>query len=206
MTSSAPVGMFGPTSHKIGALMTTLLTRLRARPVPSLIAVVALLLAAVFGMAAWLWKDNAATISTEQVVNKTGGYSIAVPDGWTSSQDGRTTTVRSPEKDTLITFGLGRTGPMPVAATLFFQQVGGAYKDVQVFPPEGKKIRGVPALVYGGVGTNDKNTKIRFLAITVQNSPTNYGITVFTQAGSDPKEVLPEVNRVVDSFTKLPAR
>ncbi|MGH3911350.1 MAG: hypothetical protein ACRDRM_11030 [Pseudonocardiaceae bacterium] len=184
--------------------MTTLLTRLRARPIPSLVAVVALLLAAVSGMAAWMLKDNVTT-STEQVVNTTGGYRIEVPDGWTSTQDGRTTKVKSPEGDTLITFGLGRTGPLPVAATLFFQQVGGGYDNVQVFPPEGKKIRGLPALVDGGMGTNDKKEQVRFLAISVENAPTNYGITVFTSAGSDPKTVLPEVNRVVDSFTELPA-
>ncbi|MGH4024012.1 MAG: hypothetical protein ACRDRV_05445, partial [Pseudonocardiaceae bacterium] len=187
------------------ALMTTLLTRLRARPIPSIVAVVALLLAALSGMAAFMLKDNVTT-STEEVVNTAGGYSIQVPDGWTSTQDGRTTKVKSPEGDTLITFGLGRTGPLPVAATLFFQQVGGSYDKVQVFPPEGKKIRGKQALVYGGIGDNDKKERVRFLTISVENAPTNYGITVFTAAGSDPKTVLPEINRVVESFMKLPAR
>lgn len=185
--------------------MTTLLTRLRARPIPTLIAVVALLLAAVSGMAALLLKDPVTTTSANEVTNTAGGYRIDVPDGWSSTQDGRTTKVKSPEGDTLITFGLGRTGPLPVAATLFFQQVGSGYENVQIFPPEGKKIHGQQALVYGGIGTNNKKAKVRFLTITVENAPTNYGITVFTAAGSDPKKVLPDVNRVVDSFLKLPA-
>ena len=185
--------------------MTTLLTRLRARPIPSIVAIVALLLAAVSGMAALLLKDNVTT-DTEQVVNAAGGYSIQVPDGWTSTQDGRITKVKSPEGETLITFGLGRTGPLPVAATLFFQQVGSGYDNVQVFPPEGKKIHGKQALVYGGMGTNDKKLQVRFLAISVENAPTNFGITVFTSAASDPKTVLQEVNRIVESFMKLPAR
>lgn len=203
MTSLAPVVMSGTTSPTIGALMTTLLTRLRARPIPSLIAVVALLLAAVFGVTAWMLKDSVTT-SAKEVVNATGGYRIEVPDDWSSTQDGRTTTVKNPKGNTLMTFGLGRTGPLPVAATLFFQQVGSSYDKVQVFPPEGKQIGGLKSLVYGGVGTNDKNARVRFLAISMENSPTNYGITVFTEAGSDPKAVLPDVNRIVDSFRELP--
>lgn len=199
--------MFGTKSPKIGALMTTLHTRLRARPIPSLIAVVALVLAVAFGVTAWMLKDQVtAAGSSTEVVNTAGGYRIEVPDDWTSTQDGRTTTVKSPNGNTLITFGLGRTGPLPVAATLFFQQVGSGYDDVQVFPPEGKKIGGLPSLVYGGVGTNDKNTRVRFLAISMEKSPTNYGVTVFTEAGSDPQAVLPDADRIVNSFKELPAR
>jgi hypothetical protein len=62
----------------------------------------------------------------------------------------------------------------------------------------------LPALAYGGIGINAKNARIRFLAITVQNGPTNYGITIFTAADSDPKTVLPQVNQVVDTFRALP--
>jgi hypothetical protein len=87
-----------------------------------------------------------------------------------------------------------------VAGTLFFQEVASHYKNVQVIPPEAKQVGPRTALVYGGVGTNDKNTTIRFLAITVENNPSNYAIAVFTVSDSDPKLVLPPVNRLVDSF------
>lgn len=187
--------------------MTTLLNRLRARPIPSLIAVVALVLAVVFGVAALVLKTNPSLIGGDnEVVNTAGGYAIEVPDGWSSSQEDRTTKVTSPDGSTVITFGLGRTGPLPVAATMFFQQVGRNYENVQVFPPDAKKIGGLDALVYGGAGTNAKGTQIRFLAITVQNtdSPTNYGITVFTEANTDPAAVLPDANKIVDSFRELP--
>lgn len=187
--------------------MTTLLTRLRARPIPSLIAIVALVIAAGFGVIAlltWLPNNTVTDPGGGEVVNTAGGYRIEVPDAWSTAQDGRTTTVKSPEGNTLITFGLGRTGPLPVAATLFFQQVGGNYDKVDVFKPEGKKIGGLPALIYAGVGNNDKGVRVRFLTITVENSPTNYGITVFTEVGSDPQTVLPQVNGIVDSFRKLP--
>jgi hypothetical protein len=106
----------------------------------------------------------------------------------------------------VITLGLSRPGSLPVASTLFFQQVAGKYRDVQVLPPQAKSVGPLPALIYGGNGTNAKDARVRFLAITVKNEPTNYGITVFTAAGSDPKTVLPEVNRVVDTFRVLPPR
>ncbi|HEU0086333.1 MAG TPA: hypothetical protein VFQ77_01550 [Pseudonocardiaceae bacterium] len=192
--------------------MTTLLTRLRARPILTLVGIVALLLAAVIyvlyqtGVGSSLPVPFTASAHPDEVVNAEGGYRIEVPDGWTHTQDGRTTTVKSPDGKTVLTFGLGRTGPLPVAATLFFQQVGSKYKQVVVFPPEAKHIGGLPALVYGGVGNNDKNTRVRFLTISVQHNPTNYGIAVFTEAASDPKGVLPEVNKVVDSFRELPRK
>jgi hypothetical protein len=110
----------------------------------------------------------------------------------------------SPDQSTVIALGVGRIGSLPVAGTMFFQQVAGNYKNVQVIPPEAKDIGSRPALIYGGVGNNAQNTSIRFLAITVQNNPTNYAIAVFTAAGSDPKVVLPQVNRVVDTFRPVP--
>jgi len=138
------------------------------------------------------------------VVNAAGQYRFEAPTGWSTSQQGRTTTVTSPDQTTVITLGAGRVGPLPVAGTLFFQQVAGNYHDVQVLPPEAKTVGAAQALIYGGVGGNAKNTQIRFLAITVQSDPTNYGIAVFTAADSDPKVVLPPVNQVVESFRALP--
>ncbi|MGH3984213.1 MAG: hypothetical protein ACRDST_16405 [Pseudonocardiaceae bacterium] len=186
--------------------MNTLISRLRSRPIVSLIGVVALLLAGVLGVTALMVKDGGDTGETREVVNTAGGYRFEAPEGWSTTQEDRTTTVTSPDKSTVITLGLSRPGSLPVASTLFFQQVAGKYRDVQVIPPQGKNVGPLPALVYGGNGTNAKNTRVRFLAITVKNDPTNYGITVFTAAGSDPKTILPEVNRVVDTFRALPPR
>lgn len=183
--------------------MNTLFARLRARPIATLVAAVCLVLALGFAVTAWALSGYK-TVETTKVTNAAGGYSIEVPDGWDSAQKGRTTTLTSPDKGTLVTFGLGRTGPMPIAGTLFFQQVGGNYHNVQVIPPEYRKIGDRSSLVYGGIGTNDKNLRIRFLTITVENQPTNFGIGVYTAANSDPKTVLPAVDQVVDSFRPAP--
>lgn len=185
--------------------MNTLISRLRSRPIVSLVGVVALLLAGVFSVVAWLSPGSKA-VRTSEVVNTAGGYRFQVPDGWSATQADRTTTVTSPDGTTVITLGLGRTGSLPVAGALFFQQVGGNYRDVQVFPPQAKDVGPLPALVYGGIGTNTQNTRVRFLAITIEHDPINYAVTVFTEAGSDPKVVLPQVNRVVDTFQALPPR
>ena len=191
--------------------MTTLisklpwLSRMRSRPVISLIGIVALLLAGTFAViAAVSGGGTSGTINAREVVNAEGRYRFEAPDGWSTTQQGRTTTVTSPDKSTVITIGLGRNGPLPVAGTRLFQQVAGNYRNVEVIPPDAKQVGPRSALVYGGVGNNAQNTRIRFLAITVENEPTNYGITVFTAAGSDPQIVLPSVNRVVDTFRVLP--
>ena len=177
--------------------------RMRSRPIPALIGVVALLLAAILGVTALLLNSGVVgggAGDANEVVNTAGHYRFDAPTGWSTTQEGRTTTVTSPDQKTVITLGVGRVGPIPVAGTLFFQEVSSHYKNVQVIPPEAKQVGPRTALVYGGVGNNDKNTSIRFLAITVENNPTNYAIAVFTAADSDPTAVLPQVNRVVETF------
>ncbi|HXT46337.1 MAG TPA: hypothetical protein VN748_19860 [Pseudonocardiaceae bacterium] len=177
--------------------------RMRSRPIPSLIGVVALVLAIVLGVTALVLNGvvgGGGAGDANEVVNTAGHYGFELPTGWTTTQEGRTTTVTSADQATVITLGVGHAGPIPNAGTQFFQDVASHYKNVQVIPPEAKTVGSRPALVYGGVGTNDKNTSIRFLAITVENNPANYAIAVFTVADSDPKVVLPPVNRVVESF------
>jgi hypothetical protein len=180
------------------------LSRMRSRPVISLIGIVALLLAGTFGVIALMGHGSSGVSDTHDVVNAVGRYHFQAPTGWSAIQQGRTTTVTSPDQATVVTLGVGRSGSLPVAGTQFFQQVAGNYHDVQVIPPQAKQVGPQPALIYGGVGNNAQNAEIRFLAITVQNDPVNYGIAVFTAAGSDPKVVLPKVNRIVDSFRALP--
>ncbi|MDQ4011490.1 MAG: hypothetical protein M3228_12540, partial [Actinomycetota bacterium] len=81
--------------------MNTLISRLRSRPIVSLIGVVALLLAGGFGVAALMLKDGN-TVDTREVANSAGGYRFEAPEGWETTQEGRTTTVTSPDKSTVI--------------------------------------------------------------------------------------------------------
>lgn len=182
--------------------MNTLISRLRSRPIVALIGVVALMLAGGFGVTALMVKGSD-PVGTREVVNTAGGYRFEAPEGWSTTQADRTTTVTSPDNATVITLGLSRPGSLPVASTLFFQEVASKYRDVKLIPPQAKDVGPRSALVYGGNGTNAKNVRVRFLAITVKNDPTNFGITVFTAADSDPKAVVPQANRVVDTFRVL---
>ncbi|MGH3823898.1 MAG: hypothetical protein ACRDRA_13870 [Pseudonocardiaceae bacterium] len=180
------------------------LARIRSRPIPALIGVVALVLAATFLVVSLLSSGSVSrTVDAQEAVNNAGRYRFEVPTGWSTTQQGRTTTVTSPDQATVVTLGVGRAGSLPMAGTRFFQEVAGNYKNVEVIPPEAKDVGPRPALVYGGVGINAQNTKIRFLAVTVQGTPSNYSIAVFTAADSDPETVLPPVNQLVDTFRAL---
>ncbi|HET9253602.1 MAG TPA: hypothetical protein VFO16_00180 [Pseudonocardiaceae bacterium] len=190
--------------------MNTLITKMPwfsrtfRRPQAAIIGVACLALALLSGLIALIAWGLSGGISgsanPNEVVNTAGHYRFDVPAGWSHAEDGRTTTVTSPDKATVVTLGVGGIGAIPMAGTAFFQEVASHYKNVQLLPPEAKKIGSRPALFYGGVGDNDQNTSIRFLAITVENKPTNYSIAVFTAADSDPKTVLPPVNQLVESF------
>jgi hypothetical protein len=178
--------------------------RMRSRPIPTAIGVVALVLAATCALIAWAVSGSGSrAVDTHEVINTAGNYRFEAPEGWSITQQGRTTTVTSPDQATVITLGVGRLGSLPVAGTQFFQQVASNYKNVELIPPEAKTVGTRSALVYGGVGNNAQNTKIRFLAITVEGKPNNYAIAVFTAADSDPAKVLPPVNQVIDTFQAL---
>ena len=165
---------------------------------PAVLAVIAAVLALVAGAAWWVLDDE------DEVVNEAGGYSVVVPEDWAVQQKDRTTTLSSPDKEVVIRFGLGEQGPLPEAAALFFQRVGRNYRDVHLLGVQAEQVGPRLALAHAGLGTNDRGVRLRFLAITVQNQPRNFGITVFTPANSDPLAVLPRVNRVVETFRAPP--
>ncbi len=165
---------------------------------PAVLAVIAAVLALAAGAAWWALDDE------DEVVNEAGGYRVVVPEEWEVQQKGRATTLSSPDKQVVIAIGIGERGPLPEAGALFYQKVGRNYRDVQLLGVQAEQVGPRSALAYAGLGTNDRGVRLRFLAITVQNQPRNFGITVFTPANSDPQAVLPRVNRVVETFRALP--
>lgn len=185
--------------------------RLRARPVISLVALVAVLAALGFGGLALAGGGSAGSaaapaatrFATTDVTSEAGGYRLTVPADWRTTQDGRTTTVVSPGGEAVIRIGAGQAGTLPATAALFFQQVGRNYADVRYLGVEGQQIGDAPALVHAASGVNDGGARIRFLAITVEHQPANLAVAVFTGAGSDPATVLPRVNTVVDTLRPL---
>lgn len=184
------------------------LARMRSRPILTAIGVVALVLALTCAVIAWTMSGGVSRAAdANEVVNTAGKYRFEAPLGWSTTQDGRKTTVSSPDQKTVITFGAGHVGPLPAAGTALFQQVaqtivGRPLKsgDVRVFPVEDTKVGPRRAIIYGGAATNAQRTNINFLVITVENTPINYGIVVSTDSGSDPNVVLQPATRMVDTF------
>lgn len=188
---------------RLRELITTLFSRLRERPVLTSIAAVALVLALGLGITGLVLDDG---VDSDEVVNQAGGYQLTAPDGWDVTQDGAITKLTSPGKDAVISVSTGNPGALHDAGALFFQQVGRHYENTKLTGVQSEQIGSRPALVYGGLGINDENVKINFLAITVEAKPTNYAISVFTAANSNPQEVLPRVNSVVDTFRAIDQR
>jgi hypothetical protein len=181
------------------------LARMRSRPIPTAIGVVALVLAATCAVTAWMMSGSISRAAdTNEVVNTVGKYRFERPPGWSTTQDGRKTTVTSPDQKTVITFGAGQPGPLPVAGTALFQQVaqtivGRPLKpgDVRVFPVETTSAGPRRAIIYGGDTINAQHTSISFLVITVENAPINYGIVVSTD---NLNAAFQPARRVIDTF------
>jgi hypothetical protein len=132
--------------------------------------------------------------------NEAGGYSFGYPKGWEVRADGTATTLTNPDGDVIVTFGLGPAGRLPVAAQRLADALSAAYTDIEDLGTQEQTVAGQPALMVGGVGTNEHGVRVRFLAITVATPEGNRSISVFTPEGSSPSEVLPPVQRVVASF------
>src|SRR6185312_13851918 len=105
------------------------ISRTFKRPAIALIGIVCVVLALICGAIALLMRGGVSrTADPNEVVNTTGHYRFDAPTGWTTTQQGRTTTVTSPDQATVITLGVGHAGPIPNAGTQFFQDVASHYK------------------------------------------------------------------------------
>jgi hypothetical protein len=132
--------------------------------------------------------------------NEAGGYAFRYPKGWEVQADGTATTLTNPGGDVIVTFGLGPAGRLPVAAQRLADALSATYTDVENLGTQERTVGGHPALMVGGIGTNEAGVRVRFLAITVSTPEGNRSISVFTPEGSSPSEVLPPVQGVVASF------
>ncbi|MPZ64303.1 MAG: hypothetical protein GEU83_01830 [Pseudonocardiaceae bacterium] len=186
---------------RLRELITTLLSRLRQRPVLTSIAAVALVLSLGLGITGLVLDDD-----SDEVANEAGGYQLMAPDDWDVTQEGPITKLASPGKDALISVTTGYRGPLNFAGAVFFQQVGRNYEETKLTGVQGERVGSRPALIYSGQGVNKSGVKVNFLAITVEGQPRNYAISVFTAANSDAQQILPRVNSVVDTFRALDKR
>ncbi|MGH2722811.1 MAG: hypothetical protein ACRDI0_00845 [Actinomycetota bacterium] len=142
--------------------------------------------------------------ATVRHVNQEGGYSFHHPPGWEVEDDQTVSQLAGPRGETRVTFGLGAEGDAEAAETRFVREIQGQYRDVELAAIQIERVGPNPALSVAGTGRVPGGPRIRFLAITVSTPEQNYSIGVFTAANTDPGEVLPPTQEVVNSFRPLP--
>jgi hypothetical protein len=158
-------------------------------------------------VAAWLLTrpvtrplERPLTLGTRLYVNAEASYEFRYPAAWNLREQGTTSRLTSPDGETVLSFGQGAEGSLDEASDRFLESFQESYEDVDLGAGQRQAIGGNPSIVVSGTGTNNAGVRIRFLAITVRGREQNYAIAVFTAATSDPDQVLPPVQRIVDSF------
>jgi hypothetical protein len=131
--------------------------------------------------------------------NARGGYEFRHPDGWAVRDDRTVTTVRSPGRRAVITFGLAAKGDLQDAERDLVATIRGAYRNVRLTAIQVEPIGGRRAVTIAGAGVNDRGVGIRFLAATVGGPGRNYSITMFTAAGANP-DLMEKLQSILDSF------
>jgi hypothetical protein len=139
-------------------------------------------------------------LGTKLYVNAETSYEYRYPADWTLTEEGTASMLTSPDKGTVVSFGRGPEGSLDEASDQFVGLLQGSYQDVDLGAEQRQDIGGYPSIVVSGTGTNRSGVRIRFLAITVEGRQQNYAIGVFTAASSNPDQVLPQVQRIVESF------
>jgi predicted Zn-dependent protease len=140
------------------------------------------------------------TVQSERHTNATAGYSFLRPAGWEVVDSGTASELTSPDRDVIVSFGLGPEGGLREASAEFTASIEDAYDEVRLHEPRREEIAGREAIVAGGSAVNDADVAIRFLAITVGIDGEIYAISVFVADASDPVRVLPAVEDIVASF------
>lgn len=172
--------------------------------VPAVVGVLALLLAAVFGYVTFRdpgpSEQEAASVHTNRFVSRKGGFSVEVPDDLDVTRSGRTAKFVSEAKDLVIVVGPGHAGPLRPASKRLSRTLAKRYQRFDLLGSKPETVDGREALTSYGRATNADKVKIRFVSVVVRARPRNYTIVAFTAFGSDPAEVLPRVNAVVNGF------
>ena len=174
---------------------------------PAVVGVVALVVA---GWLLWLTlqKDDAPPepIDTSRLVNKTGGYSVQVPDGMKAEKFGKVTRVEDKARTVVVTITPTKGGSPADTNTAVLARIGSTYRTVDLFTSERQTVDGRPAVASYGRATTDKGVRLRFVLITVKGTERNFALSTFTAADSDPGTVLPRVRAVANGFHVLRAQ
>lgn len=132
--------------------------------------------------------------------NREGRYTFRYPKEWKLAEDGTRTSLINPAEDTIVAFGIEPDISLKAVSDNAFNSVRKEYTEVRRTGTQREVVGRRPALVYSGIGVNQRGVSIRFVLLAIDGRSSNYSIVVFTEYASDPRKVLPPVNRIVGSF------
>ncbi len=174
---------------------------------PAIVGAVALLVA---GWLLWLTlqkdDDRPVELDTSLLVNKTGGYSIRVPEGMKAKRTGKVTRVEDTAHTVLVTISPTKGGSPAGTNTAVLAKIGSTYRTVDLVRVQKQKVDGRRAVTSFGRATTKKGVRLRFVLITVKGRERNFTLSTFAAADSDPGTVLPRVRAVANGFHVLRAR
>jgi hypothetical protein len=145
----------------------------------------------------------APSVSTERVVSRAGGFSVAVPSSMTARREGRTLRLSAKDRGLVITIGPGERGRLARASDRLLADLSAKYRGFERWGSERLEIDGRPALSASGTLVNKAGVDLRFVAVTVRARPRNYALIAFAARDADPASVLPQVNAVAGGLEIL---
>lgn len=134
------------------------------------------------------------------LVNRKGGYEFSYPSGWQVDRAGTKTTLTSPDGVVAVGFGADPRTTPDNGVRRFVASIRGIYSKVVRTGTSRQEVAGRPAVIAAGKATNEAGRRLRWLGISLAGPERSYLITIFTVHDSDPLQVLPPVQDVVDSF------
>ncbi len=140
--------------------------------------------------------------------NRLGGYTFTYPRTWTVEDKGAETELASPDGETVLSFGSGKTlqvgggeGEHPGEKDLL--RPFGSIVEPSVLGTEWQHVAGHPSLLVSGTADDPVGRSIRFLVIAIPGEQPTHAISIVVPAQSAPSRMLPRLERIVASFDIL---
>ena len=115
-----------------------------------------------------------------------GGYRFSAPARWSAREAGSVSTVRSPGRDVVVSFGRAPDGSLAEASDALVDSIRDRYGIVRVVGIDRSSIGGLPGAVVAGSTRNRAGVAVRFAAVAVQGTEANFAIIVFTAEDAEP--------------------
>jgi hypothetical protein len=142
--------------------------------------------------------------------NNAGGYRLRYPFGWHLSQQAAITEVMSPERNAVVSFGVGRLSGIDRAESLssslndVIDLIGETYSNVELTNIGSESIAGNPTVVREGFATNEAGGLVRFSLRVVQDPARNFVIVTFEPARLVSVQVHSTLTAIAESFSPMP--